>query len=214
MPARRTKTSPTRNARRVPFRRQTEGSSRQMAVNTNSYYQVFNPPRALPITVHRYSANTFSIVASAGADVTGALYFTLDSVAGSSDFTSLYDQYRIAGVEVELFWGTDALTPGQIYLAPDYDDATTVSVANLLQYSACKRFPIGKNIFLRMDRLACDLSVYGTSGSAPGRVVYNPWLDCGKPDVQHFGLKYGIPAGPNFTATVMVRYKLQFRQVR
>ncbi len=188
----------------------------QMAQYENAFYHTFRRNAvAPPVTIARYSANTTTLTTSTTVEVNQPFYFTLDSVAGYTDFTSLYDQYRIVGVDVECFPPNDSLTSGALVVSTDYDDATSTNVASLLQYAAAKRFPVGKPIFLRVDKPSVDVTVFGTGGAAPGVNAISPWLDCGKPDVQHYGLKFAATVTGNATVyTIMFRYRLQFRYVR
>lgn len=214
----------TRNNRTIRPRRRTNPRRRQApggvvtrpAAYTNAFYQTFTRKSSGPTNrVSRYSSSTLSFVTSTSVEVNQPIYFTLDSVAGSSDFTALYDQYRITSVDVELMPSNEGLTSGALVIAPDYDDATATNVNSLLQYASAKRFPVGKPIFLHIAGPAVDATVFGTSGAAPGLNLRSPWIDCGKADVQHYGLKLASTVtGTSFTFQVMVRYHLEFRYIR
>jgi hypothetical protein len=205
-----------RNPRR-PRRTPVDGYSADMAHYTNAFYHAFKtsqgPPSAI---INRWTAGPLSFVTSTTVETLTALYFTLDGVSGATEFTALYDQYRLLGVNVELFPSSDTMVGGSIYAASDYDDAAApASVGAMTQYSSAVRFPPGKPIVLKSDKLAVDVSVFGTSGSAPGVNLRSPWIDCGKSDVQHFGIKLAATATTAVvTYTINVRYTMQFRNIR
>jgi hypothetical protein len=210
-------TAPRRSRRvvRAP-RRNPSSFTTQHTRYTNAFYQTWSRKAQGPATrLARYSANTTTITTSTSVEVNQSFYFTLDSVAGHTDFTSLYDQYRILAIYCELLPSNDGLTSGAIVVTPDYDDATAANVSTLLQYSAARRFPVGKPIYLTVQQPAVDLTVYGTSGAAPGVNRTSPWIDCGKADVQHYGLKLAVsPTGTSVAYQAMFKYLVEFRYVR
>ncbi len=190
-------------------------TARPQGVYTDAFYNTFQHSTPQPITIARYSASTTSFTTSTTVETNQAFYFTLDSVAGSSDFTALYDQYRILGVEIEMLPSGSDITSGSICIAPDFDDATATNLSSLLQYSKALRYPVGKPIFLKVNQPCVDVTVFGTGGAAPGVNLISPWIDCGKADVQHYGLKIAASVVGNATVyQIMIRYILQFRMIR
>lgn len=169
------------------------------------------------LRIKRASASALLFTSSTTVDVLASYYFTLDGMAGYTDFTALFDQYKINSVWVEAVPSSDQLNGEVLNIAIDYDDATATSVSNLLQYNSLVRVPYGKTFTVPINRPAVDVLANAT-GSATRAAVNrrSPWLDCGAADVQHYGLKIGsspTPAGAR-TYNLMFFYDVTFRAVR
>jgi hypothetical protein len=166
--------------------------------------------------VKRYCSNEVLFTSSTTLEVDLAFYFSLDGLAGYTDFTNLFDQYRITSVIIEGIPTTSDPNGQSIIISPDYDDATSTSYSTLLQYSSAVRVPWGRTFTIAVPRPAVDASVYATGSST--RVALNqrsPWIDCGATDVQHFGLKLASLATPTVqTVRLQAAYIIEFRQVR
>lgn len=149
-----------------------------------------------------------------------------------SEFTSLFDQYQLKTMEVELYWsknvatesGTNAVQP-LIWSAFDYDDATNTTLANLQQYPAVRTTILGEDggKVLRMSltpRARYQLpDGAGGTGYSP-TMASNPWIDCSYPAVEHYGVKtyldtFGRTASLDIgTIKVVVRGSFAFKNVR
>ncbi len=163
---------------------------------------------------------------SATAEVDGAYAYSLSSVPDASDFTALFDQYRISSVRVTFrpittfnnFLAGNSALPPQLYTAIDYNDGTLVSIADLQQYQSCKVTRFDQNqvrTFSPMIQLAAN-----ASGSAVLSVADSSrWIDTAQTSVFYYGLKYGISAGDGSQTVlqrweVTVEYFLEFRIVQ
>lgn len=74
----------------------------------------------------------------------GALNVTLGNFPGATDFTTLFDQYRISRLEIWLYaqppatGTTNSLLGSRFCSVIDYDDSTTLaSVAQATEYQTC-----------------------------------------------------------------------------
>lgn len=169
------------------------------------------------IRVKRFSSSDLSFTSSTSASTGTGYYVTLDGVAGYSDFTSLFDQYRIVSFIVEGVSATDTANGVSFIIAPDYDDASNSTYDNLLQYSSAVRIPWGKNFSVAVPRPAIDGAVFATgSATRTGLNLRAPWIDCGAADVQHFGFKVASPATPAGarTLTLQISAIIEFRGTR
>lgn len=146
---------------------------------------------------------------------TGALSFSLSSLPNASEFTSLFDQYKITGVKLDFIpfgdsvnlplasmsGSSSVMSPGgPLILAVDYDDNTTPAVASqLLEYQTCKVIPIPRRhrMYIR-PKFATE--VY-RSGVASGYGARSGWLDCSNSDVPHYGVKYYMNAPSAFSSS-------------
>lgn len=146
---------------------------------------------------------------TAGSDLKAGLSFSLGQLPDFTDFTSLYDQYRINKVVVKLIPKvTQAVLEGgvamlnqnlqQVHSAIDYDDVTAPnSISDLTQYQN-HRMSRGNQIHTRVF-VPKALTTIGAVSSAPKA---KQWLDTSTSGIQHRGMKLFIPA-PNSTGTTL-----------
>jgi len=163
--------------------------------------------------LHNFSRKTGTTTILHGTVNTGvdnykafAYSFDLTQLPNYTDFTSLFDVYRINQVVVTfMFQGCvnntadtyfSAVLPRMI-TTTDVDDATlpTASSAGwdeLCEYQTSKIRQVGngaQSLFKYRIKPHVTTEVYKsaiTTGYAPKKGV---WLDCGNPDIPHFGLK-------------------------
>lgn len=159
---------------------------------------------------------------------TGALSIP---VPNFSEFTALFDQYRIDYVECGFAFTANSQDPGVttalpiMWVAKDYSDANIAPIADVQQYKSAQCFQLGNPApggykVIRV-RPTVDLQVYQgiTSGfaSANGKT----WIETGTPDVPHYGLKCAIDS-TLFGATnvqlgnlsMYFKYHLSFKNVK
>lgn len=164
----------------------------------------------------------------------GAYYFSfgvafqLNDLPDYNEFTSLFDRYKVLGVQMKVIPMSNvatANTPGAAYqgingvlhTVTDYDDATTpgiteTSVKLLQEYesyrvtSLARTRPIKKYI---RPRIAAN--VYGNSGFGSYANLKNTWIDAASISVQHYGIK-GIFElyQPSSVAASEIDFKVQF----
>lgn len=136
----------------------------------------------------------------ASADLIGymfgaALNFKLDNVQSASDFTNLYDQYRIDKVSVKIIPLSDSATAQSsgylptLYWCPDYDDSVrpaTESEVRQKQGVRTLRLDKPKTITINKPKALLSAPITGTTVSA---VQSNGWINCSESLVIHNGLK-------------------------
>lgn len=157
------------------------------------------------------------------ADTTGALTFFLAGVPNYTEFTALYDQYKITRVVCEFIpkntpaeLGNGTIAPSQFWTYPDFDDNTAPpNLATVLQRQAVVRT---KNTQFHKRILCPRISkpVYQDGISfaySPGKA----WIDCTNPSVPHYGLKYFMEKATNASSItaydLQITYYLAFRNV-
>lgn len=155
----------------------------------------------------------------------GSMAFYLSDLPVSTDFTNLFDQYRIVSVDIHMVPRVNsnlASNPSALsvfHYATDSTDATAVnSLADILQYSGCKRVNCNavKDFHIKIKPQASDVfyngSVVSGYGSAPG----NTWINTGgtSANVAHYGLKYVWECNSGTTAYIesYITYALEFKQ--
>lgn len=158
--------------------------------------------------------------------------FQLSDVPSYTEFTSLFDSYRIKGVKYQFVpvfneasvQPTTFATPSDRYGLPminyviDQDGPllAPTSENQLLEYATCKRMILDKqkSIYIRNPRVEIAVGTGVTATAAEGKA--GQWIDCSAPNVEHYGLKYWIPE-ENLSKSVAIRvyitYYLQFKRV-
>lgn len=159
----------------------------------------------------------------------GSISFQLADVPNASNFTQLFDQYRITAVKIEFILPfipatyKDTTVVAQaaptLFTASDIDDATApASLNEILEKETVKCHgtlcPYGINKAVRWVKPAVAAALYkGTFtgyGSKQGQ-----WIDANSSDVAHYGLKYwlegigGYSAGVNLY--VYTTYYMEFK---
>lgn len=140
-----------------------------------------------------------------GADQFGSCVYTLSAVQNPSEFTALFDRYKIKSVRTDFVWlrrtdqaGTYGPTNPTVYTLIDYNDSTVPTSTNqMLEYGRCRTKA------LNFSRNVCSvyfkpkLMMYaGAATSTLGINSVNPpfefWLSTVSTGTEHYGLKYGI----------------------
>jgi hypothetical protein len=131
----------------------------------------------------------------------GGTNVQITSVPNFSEFTALYDQYKIDHVEVGFTFSNNVSTvsnPSTVLpilgVAIDYDDIADTNYSSLQQYDSFQSFQLGNNFRggKRVFRLSPTFtsSVYTNAGT--GHARQRGPLDCAYPTVQHYGLKASL----------------------
>lgn len=178
-------------------------------------------PTTLPIRnnkVHTFS-RSFSggtINSSPTIDQSGAVAAILSSFPSVSEFTALFDSYRITQMTVQFIPVAD---PGSaLYTVLDYDDSNIlVTLASVLEYDTLHISQTGQ-LQTRVFTPRVALAAFGSSVFSSFAQRSNVWLDAASPTVPHYGVKWYFPAIPGLPSapayTIIVTTVLQFRNPR
>lgn len=151
----------------------------------------------------------------------GAINFSLSDLPNSTEFTGLYDMYKINCVKLTFLpqqtvnnsLGTvnNANASTRFFSAIDYNDGSSPgSIDELRQYQSCKMTPI-----LRPHkRVIFKPKILDTNGFS-----ISPWMSTASPNANYFGLKYGIEPMDSSTTTTMIfsveaKMYLSFKNVK
>lgn len=177
--------------------------------------------------VHYYKRTLYlsgALTASSAGDVFGAIDFRLNQLPNATDFTNLYDQYKIRGVKIMLIPrgnNSDVITgatSGQsmgVFSALDYDDVTPpTSIAQLCEYQNMKMTrstSIHSRYFVPKPQINLLVAGGGTSPALSGQ-----WIDTALGVAPHYGFKYALQQLPNGTQLYDIKYTfyLAFKNVR
>lgn len=140
-----------------------------------------------------------------------------------SEFTNLYDQYRIDYVECDFIFSNNSSSVNSpatvlpvIHYAKDYDDTNATAQEQLQQYSTYGCWQLGnasnsngmKRIFIKPN---VDLQVYNgvTSGYARSKPIF---VDTQSASVPHYGLKIALdPINVPGSATLVGYLSIVFK---
>lgn len=162
-------------------------------------------------------------VAAAATNFQGVA-FTLGDLPDVTDFTALYDQYKILGVKVQ--WlprgnSSELATAGNISrffsVIDRDDDATPSSIDQLCQYESLK-VTNSTSLHKRYFKPSVRREIATGLGTTASEVAMSPWIDVTNTNVKHYGCKIAVQ-GPNAVGTqifydAMVTMYLAFRNVR
>lgn len=195
------------------------------------------------VGVHRFSrmatSTTTLVIAGGTSATTGTWTYALDQTAGYSEFTNLFDQYRLERVVVMLklhvnpnaFVATDQTAssssatpvPGiasvsypSIYLVNDHDDSNSETLATMKQRAKLKRFILMPNKIVKWSvRPSLLVQNYVSAVSTSYSPKFHTWVDCGYASTPHYGTKWcldydGATVPANGNITVNVEFKYYF----
>jgi len=178
-----------------------------------------------------FNMNLFFSLAQMSVFVNGASTFT-PAVPDFSDFTALFDQYQIRGVELELYWSknmageqTAAYSTPMLWSTLDYDDAANTSLSQLQQYPSVRTTNMGEDggkAFRQSFRPVPRLQVPDGSGGTGYAPVLdgNLWVDVANPSVGYYGIKFFLDTFGRSSnidlGTIMICAKIEyaFKNVR
>lgn len=150
--------------------------------------------------------------------------FTLASLRNYTDFTNLFDQYKINKVDLyfKLIQNPEAPTTTNtvatyyptLWFVRDYDDSSTMTVANMQEKQGVKRIVMKPDaiqkisVYPKFQRMAYQTLT--STGYSPG----TGFLDCVDSGVPHYALKttFQVPAsGATWEVEVQAKYHVSFR---
>lgn len=154
--------------------------------------------------------------------ISAGISVNLAQLPGSSEFTTLYDQYKIKGaafkIQPLLTEGIASVLSGstnvwgfpKLSTVIDFDDVANPATEDvMLQYGSLKQtgaFKEHKRFFKPKVRLASLDTGGAIAATTPNA---NMWLDVANPSVPHYGLKIYHP-GPIASGTPLVSSSISY----
>lgn len=158
-----------------------------------------------------------------GADQHLAYSFKLDNLVNPSDFTNLYDSYKINKITLHLEpqydqtqgAGSSGPISRKIRVVHDYNDNDVLTDEDdYLEYSNCKSYSPwsrrGINITLYPKINNIIENVGGSANAFTSQASSKVWLDIKNDEVPHFGIKMFIPGGMLPEDVVMFRVRARY----
>lgn len=145
---------------------------------------------------------------------------SLSAIVGVSDFTNLFDQFRITHWQLRFYLKVDpsaqaaasAIYP-KLYTCTDFDDSTVPATLNELRERTKTKVAVlnpNRPVIINVKPAVLTLA-YRTAVLSSYQPKWKQWLDMGAPDVPHYGLKWALDNFTNTNYTVDVEQRLWFQ---
>lgn len=150
-----------------------------------------------------------------------AFNFSLSDLPNYTEFTNLYDMYKINCVKITFLpQQTESISIGSVnnpnastrfFSAIDYNDGTApTSLDEIRQYTTCKYTPI----FRKHKRVIYKPKILDSNGFS-----ISPWMSTASPNANYYGLKVAVDPMYSSTTTSMTYaveavFYMTFKQVK
>lgn len=145
-----------------------------------------------------------NLVSLSSGPLYGAYNFQLSSLPNYTEFTNLFDKYRIKWVKVTFmpkFSEVDMSNFATYKAAPlatviDLDDSSNpTATTDLMQYDSYK-VTRGNEVHVRSFKPRLAQAAYTGTFTGYTQAPADVWVDCGSPTVQYYGLKFYLDSTP------------------
>jgi hypothetical protein len=187
--------------------------------------QIMPAPKQQTIHTFRRTINRGQVTADA-AGVTASLEFSLADDPSPTDFTSLFDQYRIAQVIVRFIPVSSSFGPSttaaaypSLLTCIDYDDnVAPASPQTVRQYETCQVTP-NQSYVERVLNPKFATVAYQGAFTAYSQANPRQWIDCSFPNVEYYGVKWAttpitVVSGTYVLYNIECEYIFQFRNTQ
>jgi len=161
------------------------------------------------------ATQAFTLTVQSSIPLFGSLAFNLSDIPAYSNWTALFDQYRIEEVEAIFRPFNSTVANGRIITAIDYDNQPTVTSFNQVEKYQTAVTADSTQTIRRRFKPRTAVPIYNslsTVGYQMGPI--NNWIDSAYPDVPHFGLVYALEnVGTGYSYVVDLKYTLTFNNV-
>jgi hypothetical protein len=173
----------------------------------------------------RSTTDVSAIAQTALSDAAGTYNFQLGNCPGYADFAATFDMYRLRAAAIMfspmITTNTSAATAvylPRLFTCLDYDDANTVTRAQIQQYDTCVVSPPGSGIVRVLDPHMA-VAAYAAGAFTSFANMENEWIDMASAAVQHYGVKYVVEGGATGqtvlqTYTITVTMFWEFKATR
>jgi len=232
----RKKMAKRRRTRRVVPRRFPRGMTR---IPTHSFHRWVTamPSGNVGVTSCTYDTTT-SVISCTPTNSTCefTLNFPISAIPNVNEFTALFDAYRLTKIHLQIKMinspdsqnyinSSTASNAANFYptlwYTSDFDDSTTVSLAQIKEFERVKHRVLYPNRQINVIlRPRCLTQVYRTSITTGYKINRSgTWLDLANTDIPHYGFKSvidfeGVSPAANFQFKVNVKYYFQCKSAR
>lgn len=208
-----------RYARRQSYKRSTRTSRRRSKIKAKMSRK-YNTRGQRVYRFKRFTGTFGSLAISNIADTLTGYNFSLSDLPNSSEFTNLFDMYKINAIKISFVpQVTENISSGSLnnpyassrfFSCIDYNDsAAPTNIDAIRQYANCKYTPIHKV----HTRYIYKPKILDTTG-----FTISPWISTASSSINYFGLKVGVEAMYSTTTTSMVysveaKFYMSFKNV-
>jgi len=179
-------------------------------------------PRGLQIHQFSRHVDDGTLVKSI-TDAGWAYAFNLQDLPNYTEFTALFDRWRIVNVEATLIYqqsiNTSTFCFPTLFASIDLNDASTPATLNqILERENTRVMPFSAAIAMHKISMKPRTLVQGVAGSLAVEVK-DAWADCLVPAQDFYGLKfwmqnYNSTVSGSATIRLVFRYDLEFQTAR
>lgn len=191
------------------------------------------------INIHSYArwATTPEDITVSSTEFDGCFTPSFDLIKAYSEFTALYDRYKITNVQIQLSLITNpnSANPTNIAAASattyynnptnwypkfwylfDYDDDSAISLSVMRERSKVKCFILQPNKLYKINlKPSILVQSYGTAVTTGYTPKWNQWVDMANTAVKHYGMKYvvdtqGVDPDNTYPFKVRMEYRYFF----
>lgn len=133
-----------------------------------------------------------ALLTKTATDPSVLLTFAFGDMPGYTDFTSLYDMYRLTRVDVKFTAIFNSALTSKLFVTSDYDGGAVLSLSQMAEHRHVERMlslDHPEFVFSVRPRLATSL-LAGTGVVSSG--VTTNWVDLATPTVVHYGVQYVV----------------------
>lgn len=141
--------------------------------------------------------------------------FQLSQLPNYSEFTSLFDRYRISGVKLKIIPTCDNNATGtsatynapRLYYCWDYDDSDAPITANQMMERDNVKIKQGLRVISTYSKPRAQMAIFNTGlSTAYGDAQRKQWIDMGNTSVPHYGFKCWFES--DSASTLVNTYKI------
>lgn len=161
-------------------------------------------------------------IVETGANQHLAYSFKLDNVVNPSDFTNLYDMYRINKVTlfVEPLWDQAGSVASanpvnyRLRVVHDYNDNNPLTDEDqYLEYSNCKSYTAIRNRSIKITlypKINNTVENVGGGQAFTSMASNKVWLNMADDEVPHFGIKMFVPSSISNLGTTLFKVRAKY----
>lgn len=163
-----------------------------------------------------YDMELFFTLNSVSLHLGGTLFATY-AVPSSSEFTNLYDQYRIDYIDMDITFNSDISSTSnpttslpKIWFVEDHNDVNATTLSQVMQYDNVQVWQLGLDggvmKRIRIKPTTNSLVYYNAITSAYKKNSNKEWLDTQYPNIPYYGVKMVVDPIVYTGATQLLGY--------